>query len=296
MSINFNDVTNITLSSTPVEQVTDSQGNVLWSAAPVVLQNYFYVEDISGSANTLSIQQSNSNAQTIEVFYSTDQTNWSSMGTTSDITPITATIPANGKLYLKATANSWGTSGETYNHISASYNHNIGGNAMSLIYGDNFENQTAFPAGSESNFCGLFRSDTTLLNAENLVLPATTITPLCYEYMFNSCISLLTSPTMSVTTLSHQCCWGMFESCTNLTTAPVLLPTTLEVTCYTFMFSGCNNLSSITTYAQNISADSCLVGWLGGVAATGDFYNLGGATYESGGGGIPSGWTEHNSL
>lgn len=293
--IDFSNVTDIMLGNTPVEQVSDSQGNVLWSSAVDPSTVYFYVEDVSGADNTLSIQQSNSNATTIEVFCSTDQQNWSSMGTTST-TPITATVPANGKLYLKASANAWGTSGEIYNCITANGNHNVGGNAMSLIYGDNFENQTIFPVGSGNNFCGLFKGNTTLLNASQLSLPATTITDLCYEYMFNGCTSLLTTPTMSATTLAHQSCWGMFEGCTNLITAPVLLPTTLEETCYTFMFSGCNNLSSITTYAQNISADSCLVGWLSNVAASGDFYNLGGATYESGESGIPQGWTEHTSL
>jgi hypothetical protein len=36
-----------------------------------------------------------------------------------------------------------------------------------------------------------------------------------------------------------------------------------------------------------------LTNWVGGVAATGDFYNYGGATYTSGANGIPSGWTVH---
>ena len=36
--------------------------------------------------------------------------------------------------------------------------------------------------------------------------------------------------------------------------------------------------------------------WLNGVSATGDFYNLGGATYTTGTSGIPSGWTVHTSL
>lgn len=262
---------------------------------PTPTGDYFYVEDASGADNTLSIQKSNSNAPTIEVFASTDTVNWSSIGSTST-TPITATVPANGRIYLKAVANSWGSNGETYNSITANKAHKIGGNAMSLIYGDNFENQTTFPVGSGNNFCGLFRGNTTLLNASQLSLPATTIADLCYEYMFNGCTSLLTPPTMSVTTLAHQSCWGMFEGCTNLITAPVLLPTTLEETCYAFMFSNCRNLNSITTYAQDISASSCLVGWLNNVSATGDFYNLGGATYSRDENGIPSGWTEHNSL
>jgi hypothetical protein len=66
--------------------------------------------------------------------------------------------------------------------------------------------------------------------------------------------------------------------------------------CYCEMFNDCTQLSSVTTYANDISATSCLTGWLNNVAATGDFYNLGSATYSSGSSGIPSGWTEHTSL
>ena len=134
MSINLDNVTNIMLGNTPVEQIADSLGNVLWSAAPA--PEYFYVEDASGADNTLSINGSN-NAPTIEVFASTDQENWTSIGTTS-ATAITTTIPANGKLYLKANADVWG--GEyNYNNITASGNHNVGGNIMSLLYGDNYQ-------------------------------------------------------------------------------------------------------------------------------------------------------------
>jgi hypothetical protein len=55
-------------------------------------------------------------------------------------------------------------------------------------------------------------------------------------------------------------------------------------------------INSITTYANDISATDCLFNWLSGVASTGDFYNLGGATYPTGTSGIPTGWTEHTSL
>ena len=318
--VDFSNVTDMMLGNTPVEQVTDSQGNVLWSAAIDPSTVHFYVEDISGAANTLSIVKENTNAPTIEVFYSTDQTNWSSMGSTST-TGITATIPANGRLYLKATANAWGGSG-VYNSITASGNHNVGGNIMSLLYGDNFKDKTVFPSGSTSNFQYLFMSDNKLVSAENLVLPATTLASYCYNGMFSGCsslttapalpattlagscyqemfygcTSLTTAPALPATTLAGSCYYQMFSSCTSLTTAPELPATTLAEQCYYSMFRGCTSLNSVTTYAQDISATSCLYNWLRNVAATGDFYNLGGATYPRGRNGIPSGWTEHNSL
>ena len=189
------------------------------------------------------------------------------MGSTST-TGITVTIPANGKLYLKATADAWGASTYSSNSIKCSGNYNIGGNIMSLLYGDNHQEYTSF--SSKFNLCRLFYNNTNLVNAENLILPATTLTESCY--------------------------YRMFYNCSALTTAPALPATTLVSNCYNNMFGDCTNLNSVTTYATDISAINCLNNWLAAVSATGDFYNLGGATYPSGVSGIPSGWTIHTSL
>ena len=280
---------------------------------------YFYVEDISGSDNTLSIERSDSSVPAIVVFKSTDKVNWTSMGTTST-SYIRATIPANGKLYLKATANSWGV-GSSGTIITTSGNHNVGGNIMSLLYGDNYEN-TNLPVGNFGTFCNLFKNDTTLVNAQDLILPATTLTANCYGYMFYGCTGLVTAPVLPATTLAYRCYEDMFEGCTSLTQAPVLSATTLDTQCYEYMFrgctslttapvlpaitltdycyrlmfQGCTNLNKVTTYAQDISASNCLLNWLDNVAATGDFYNMGTATYTTDSpSGIPTGWVEHRN-
>ena len=342
------------------------------SAAP--LPNYFYVEDVSGSDNTLSITKSDTNAPTIEVFKSTDRTNWTSMGTT-DTTAITATVPANGKLYLKANADSWSNSSSVrqVNTITASGNHNVGGNIMSLIYGDDFLRYDTFPTNTMYNFSNLFNRNDKLIDASGLIinynciqgcylemfyyctslttapalpattladscyngmfyncsslttapalpatvlanscylamfqdctalttapaLPATTLYNNCYSSMFRNCSSLTTAPALPATVLANRCYYNMFKNCTGLTTAPALPATTLVYGCYEEMFNGCTNLNSVTTYADDISASGCLNNWLDSVSATGDFWNLGTAIYPSGASGIPSGWTEHNSL
>ena len=294
MSIIFNDVTNITLGSTPVEQIADSLGNVLWSAAPVVLPNYFYVEDVSGSDNTVSITKSNTNAPTIEIFASTDTVNWSSIGSTST-TAITATIPANGKLYLKATTSGWGVSGSG-NVITCSDNHNIGGNIMSLIYNDDFEDKTTFPNGSTYNFYYLFQNNTKVINTSNLVLPATTLAAGCYSGMFNGCTSLTTAPAvLPANNVGNYGYSNMFNGCTSLTTAPEIYCNVFGQRACRAMFVNCTNLIKIVTYSTKLGLQSHQ-DWLYGASATGDFYNLGGATYPSGTSGIPTGWTEHTSL
>jgi hypothetical protein len=203
--------------------------------------NYFYVEDISGSNNRLSITKSNEDTPTIEVFCSTNTVNWTSMGNT-DTTAITATVPANGKLYLKANTFLWGGGAWGYggNEMTCSRNYNVGGNIMSLLNGDNFEG-TRFPDKGRQ-FQRLFQGSTTLVNAKDIVFPNNT-----------------------------------------------------NYACYRGMFNGCTSLVSVSAYADAYDGNG-FDGWLNNVSATGDFFNLGGATFPSGGSGIPTGWTEHTSL
>lgn len=331
--IDFSQVLEIMLGSSVVEQITNSRGDILWSkAGDDPANSYFYVEDISGSDNTLNITNTNN-----DVYYSTDKSNWTLFNGT-------ATIPTNGKLYLKANINTWDG-----RRFSASGNHNVGGNIMSLLYSDEFEGETSFPSGSNSNFYGLFVGNTHLISAANLIFPATTLTDRCYNYMFGNCSSLTTAPAIfPATTLTYSCYGGtfegctslttapvlpattlaercyevmfcrcasltqapelpastlnnwcyriMFEGCTSLTTAPVLPATTLADYCYYGMFNGCTNINTVTTYAQTISATDCLYNWLNGVASTGTFYNMACTTYPSGSSGIPTGWTELHTL
>lgn len=132
----------------------------------------------------------------------------------------------------------------------------VEGNAMSLLYGDNFEGQTSL-SGKDYAFKNLFSGCTTVTSAENLVLPATTLTEGCYEGMFKGCTSLTTAPVLSATTLEYWCYDGMFIGCTSLTTAPQLPATTLAQGCYNGMFSGCTSL----TTAPSVLPATTLANW-----------------------------------
>ena len=414
---------------------------------------YFYVEDASNtrSTNVLTIKKSDASAPSITVYKSTDQTNWTLMGTT-DTTGITAEIPANGKLYLKATSSGWCTNRSydlKYNIISCNNYFNVGGKIMSLLAGDDFANINSLSNYNISTFTGLFSESVYLRNANKLklptdtqtncyyqmfsgctsltatpALPATTLATYCYRWMFQDCTSLTTAPALPATTLAQYCYYGMFygctsltnapalpattltngcysymfqgctsltsapvlpattlangcystmfygctslttapalpattladgcyqnmfygctslttapllpattlaqacyncmfrdctalttapllpattlatscymtmfKGCTSLTTAPVLSSTTLDDNCYQYMFQDCTNLNEVTAYANDISASDCLTDWLDGVASTGNFYNMGTATYTvDSASGIPQGWTEY---
>ena len=194
----------------------------------------------------------------------------------------------------------------------------VEGNIMSLVYGDNFANATTIP--NNYQFCELFMSQW-VRNANNLILPATTLTTQCYDSMFSYCPYLISVPELPATVLANACyvdmfehcnslttapelpattteswCYShMFNGCTSLTTAPDLPATTLAQGCYNYMFYGCTSLNSVKCLATNISAQNCTTNWVDGVAASGTFTKATSMTdWTTGVNGIPSGWTVQN--
>ena len=249
------------------------------------------------------------------VDYSVDNgTTWTSLASNTS----SPTVSAGNKIMWKATGLTPTSSG--IGKFSSTGSFEVEGNVMSLYFGDNFSGQTDL-TGKNYAFYGLFSHCTGMTSAVNLVLPATTLTTYCYSYMFSSCTSLTTAPTLLATTLAKYCysymfkgctslttapelpattlsdfCYqGMFNGCTSLTTAPTLLATTLVNGCYINMFDGCSNLTGITCLATNISAQNCTYRWVNGVAASGTFTKAASmSSWTTGTSGIPSGWTVVN--
>jgi len=289
--MNFKDVTNIRIPQGEVIQIQDSLSRVLWkkSSPTPSYSTPFYVEDMSGSENTLRIIKARDYAPTLTIEMSRDGATWSTLGTTST-TAITASIPTYGRVYLRCNTSSWCTDRDA-NYIYCSQSYRVGGNIMSLLYGSNFVgNEVIFPSGSGSNFSRLFFGSN-ISDSFELILPATTLAESCYEGMFQSCTSLTTAPELPATTLAQSCYFGMFYGCTSLTTAPALPATTLAQSCYQFMFYGCTVLNNVTCLATDMSAAAPLYVWLADVSQTGTFTKKAGVTWPSGASGIPEGWT-----
>ena len=133
---------------------------------------------------------------------------------------------------------------------------NVEGNIMSLLYGDNFEEEIDL---SRKNyvFRMLFQDCTTLHSAENLILPARTLAERCYQHMFYGCTSLTEAPELQATTLAETCYGGMFHGCSSLTSAPELLATTLKDYCYESMFDGCTSLTEAPELPATTLAERC---------------------------------------
>ena len=101
----------------------------------------------------------------------------------------------------------------------------------------------------------MFQGCTSLTEAP--VLPATTLEPYCYAYMFISCSSLSDAPQLPAMTLAANCYSSMFYECTSLTDAPQLPATTLAESCYYGMFKGCKSLVNVPQLPATTLAASC---------------------------------------
>lgn len=165
----------------------------------------------------------------------------------------------------------------------------IEGNIHSLLYGDDFANNTAL-TNSTYQFCSLFKK-APVISAENLVLPATTLKDYCYRALFSWCETLEEAPALPATTLATGCYWYMFEQCA-ISSAPELNATTLVKECYGHMFENCPNLNYIKCVATSgFDKSNCLLNWVLGVPSPGTFVNEPIPAWTLGASGIPSGWT-----
>ena len=191
---------------------------------------------------------------------------------------------------------------------------NLSGNIMSLLNRISFAQMKTVPEDAFRNlFSGYLGA---IVSAENLILPATTLSPRCYQNMFSNCTTLTTPPALPATTLAESCYQSMFYKCYDLTTAPELPATTLadhcyqsmfcqcyDLTtapelpaetlvdyCYSYMFQSCSDLNHVKCLAIQNNGNNSLLSWLNGVSTTGTMVVS--ANKPSSLILTPSGWTE----
>lgn len=161
----------------------------------------------------------------------------------------------------------WGSQSQNTGKIgqfSGTSSFDVQGNIMSLIYGDNYTGKTSL--SDKSNKFNSLLSSSNVVNAENLILPATTLASSAYTAMFKNCTSLTTAPQLPATTFDgiNRCYYQMFEGCTSLTTAPELPATTLVNSCYYRMFYGCTALRTAPQLPATTLANYCYASMFSG--------------------------------
>jgi len=191
------------------------------------------------------------------ISYSFNNINWNEIS--SENLNIIELNNEHNKVYLKGNNTSY--SNMTLHNIienNSNISFKVYGNIMSLFYGDDFKDKTTFPNNSSYNLTNFFKT-TNVDDASNLILPVTTLTKCCYQYMFNNCNKLINIPELPATTLADNCYLGMFMDCTNIiNVSKKLLPaTTLSKQCYWYMFKGCKSLENAPELPAETLAQSC---------------------------------------
>ena len=244
----------------------------------------FYLENTTGTNKTALIKKNNSSAPTLTIEVSSDKSTWTTLGTTST-TALDVTVPANSKVYLRCNTNRWCNwpGGTDYYYNSIDYSDAIGGNTMSLLYGENFTGSETSMRG-DRDFCYLFYNSN-ITDTSKLLLPGTNLGGVDYYYMFANCASLTSTPkslpattvgqysysnmfrgctslttisfTLPADTLASNCYDNMFRNCSSLTTPPALPATTLANYCYQYMFRDCSSLTTAPALPATTLTTSC---------------------------------------
>lgn len=290
---------------------------------------YFTIHSLENS-NDIYIKRSTQTGNT--EYYSVDSgTTWSAMPSGSGAKKIT-TINSGDTMWIKCTTNKWASDYNKNNTLYSTKNIKVYGNIMSLLYGDNFTGQTTV---GEFGLCGIFfgtsqtgTSNTKIVSAKNLVLPATSLAKSSYNGLFRGCSNLVDSPRLlPATTLYQDTYSSMFEGCTSLVEGPEIMATTIANTgstscmqrmfcmnrnskvtaamtkspvlrivdpttagnTYQQLFCGNKNLTEVTILAEGTNLS--FTNWLNNVSSSGVIKKLSATTLSSGVNGKPSGWT-----
>jgi len=177
-------------------------------------------------------------------------------------------VSAGDRVAFRGSNASYCGNGKGYeSRIASTANVYVYGNVMSLVSPTEYATLTSL-TGRDA-FSHLFSvpgenvwqvsANTTVRNhpTKDIVLPATTLTNMCYQYMFAGCQGLTRAPELPATEMTVACYASMFEDCTSLVKAPATLPTTTfsdygfndetmeeygSIDCYMQMFKGCTSL------------------------------------------------------
>jgi hypothetical protein len=169
------------------------------------------------------------------------------------------------------------------------------GNAMSLIYGDDFIGKDTFKEGStDHQLYSLFFACHGLTSAKNLVLPVKELSLGCYADMFRYCDSLTEIPKFTATVLAESSYENLFRFCSALKKVELPDSTIAPNACYRMLYEA-TSIEQIklgfTNFTQE-AMDACLTEWNINTPNTNvTFIKQPNTNYSIGENGIKEGWT-----
>lgn len=216
---------------------------------------YFTIESLE-DGNTIYLKASDSTAaKTVSASTDNGETWVEYTSSVDDNGTALGTLNTGDKLLIKGENAAYAPSQTVWNQFKSTGQFEVYGNIMSLVSGDSFVNADALT--EDYALYALFYGCPNITSAENLVLPATTLSESCYEAMFQNCTSLTTAPELPATTLAYGCYQGMLGGCTSLTTAPQLPALNLANWCYASMFKNCTSLTAAPALPATTLSEHC---------------------------------------
>lgn len=268
-----------------------------WKFEPSKEGDYFYIEAATDNAYIL-FNSSNSiiyNYKNI-LEYSYNKIKWHKLSSIPKTQTGYIQLPSEGdRIYFRNVSESIVKNSSSSQTLFASgdksTNVKIGGDLHTIM----FKHTDKIYTLNSYNFTYLFDNIPTLIDASDLILPATTLGYRSYcrmfrncynlkyapkqlsvmtftnqescELMFENCYNLLSVPELPATTLGYGCYKSMFKNCTSLNTVPELPATTLDEMCYLSMFQGCTSLTKAPELPALTLTDYCYYGMFQGCSS-----------------------------
>lgn len=251
-------------------------------------QQYFTFKVTSDGVIRWKNNKENSSFTGRTIQYSLDNgTTWTDITSVTGSSAPRISVSSGDTVIFKGNNSNYAIDNSRYAVFSGTTcNFEVEGNIMSLVYGDNFIGNNTLT--DNYAFCSIFKGCNTLTSAENLVLPATTLTESCYRGIFANCTSLTKAPSLPATTLASYCYYYMFQNCVILEKAPDLPATTLVSYCYSHMFTNTTALNYVKCLATTgINENNSTSNWLYS-EKTGTFVKAQGVEWPSGTNGTAS--------
>ena len=265
---------------------------------------YFWVENNGRYNANIYVIQSGYSSDTVSVEYSYDKQKWTSLKASLMLDSY-FTLAIGERVYIRGNNKTVNSSGYTYewNGFTSNRSTNvlhIGGNIMSLFYGDKFKTATVFDNSVKAHCMGMFVGFAGLTDASQLVLPVKDISTVStYGYMFQDCAQLVLPPVLDLETPNNgSICQYMFYNCKALTETPDLKITKMNYYygVYAYMFYYCGNLSKITIRMASWDSYNGNYEMFKGIASKGTIYMPSNATWSPSSYGVPAEWTVSKTL
>lgn len=225
---------------------------------------YLTTEALESGTITFTMPSAVNTSKVTDVSYRKNGGEWATTANSSSEVVVTVDVDTDDVVEWKGNGTGYGGGGAFADccHWGGTASFNVYGNLMSMLYNDGFRGKTTYPTTTIRATQHMF-SYALVVDATNLVLPATTCYGQAYMCLFDYCKSLIYPPAvLPAPTVKSAMYYNMFRGCTSLTTMPTILATSIDTAGtlhYSGMFQGCSALQYNTeqTIGVGIARTQC---------------------------------------